>query len=355
MAHDPLEHISDSYYFEVPKMLCQYDNLTQIPKWLRDQHPHVTDINEWKAELDGKVLIPQPFGTPKNLFEPGTGFCISKFMVMEVIACLLICGLFIWLANRLRQDLLPKGRLATALESVLVFIRDGVARPALGDHEAEHFLPFLWTLFLFIAFCNLLGLVPWMGTATSSFSTTLALALMVFCITIGMGFYKLGPIGFFMNMVPKAELPIYLQPVKLLILAIETIGLLIKHGVLAIRLLANMISGHLVLLAVLGFIIGASSLLETASDLPAHDGHAAAAAATSLTGEVLADVQAEVKEVEEHPAVSIGNYILWMVIVAISIGGAVCLILLEILVAGLQAYVFTFLTALFIGMGMHDH
>ena len=125
---------------------------------------------------------------------------------------------------------------------------------------------------------------------------------------IGAGMVKWGPIGYFAAQIPHMDLPwimaIFLKP---MILAIEILGVCIKHGVLAVRLLANMFAGHLVLAVVVGFV---------------------GAAAGSV---------------------------LWYGVMPASVLGAVALSLLEILVAFLQAYIFTFLSALFIGMAMHPH
>jgi F-type H+-transporting ATPase subunit a len=179
-------------------------------------------------------------------------------------------------------------------------------------HDGDRFLPILWTMFFFILFCNLFGMLPWVGAPTGSFAVTLALAACMFATTLVAGSFKFGIVGFWKNQVPSMDLPLPLAVfLKPMIFVIEVVGLLIKHGVLAIRLLANMVAGHLVLLSVLGLIV------------------VAAEAGVSAT--------------------------LYGTVSAAGIIGATLLSCLELFVAFLQAYVFTFLSALFIGAAVHQH
>ena len=101
-----------------------------------------------------------------------------------------------------------------------------MARPAIGQHDADRFLPFLWTMFFFILFCNLLGMVPWAGSPTGSLSVTAALAVITFCAVVGTGMAKFGPVGFWRSLVPHMELPgvlgFLLMP---MIFVIEVVGL----------------------------------------------------------------------------------------------------------------------------------
>jgi F-type H+-transporting ATPase subunit a len=269
--------------------------------------------------------IPQPYHggalfTPSSsLIEP-LNLQVTKLMVIELLAAGLILMLAIPLANKMAGGRTVRGRLWNALESVLVFLRDEVARPAIGKHDADRFLPFLWTVFFFVLACNLLGMVPWLGSPTGAIGCTGTLALMTLAAVIGAGSKKLGPIGFWKAQVPHMDLPpalaILLKP---MIFAIEVVGLLIKHFVLAVRLLANMFAGHLVLGVLVAFV-----------------------AAVAL-----------------HPSVAtFGFPVLHPLFLGVSISsvlGAVALSLLELFVAFLQAYIFTFLSALFIGMAVHPH
>ena len=233
---------------------------------------------------------------------------LTKYMVIELIAAVLIVAIFVPLARRMRQGGPPKGKFWNAFEAVLLFLRDEVARPAIGHHEADRFLPYIWTIFFFILFCNLLGLVPWLGSPTGALGCTAVLALIAFVVSVGSGMKKFGPVGFVLGQVPKLDLPLPLAfCLYLLLLPIELLGIVIKHSVLAVRLLANMFAGHLVLAVVIGFI--------------------AQAAGTAM----------------------------WYGVMPVSVFGSLGLNMLELLVAFLQAYIFTFLSALFIGMAVHQH
>ena len=258
--------------------------------------------------MAGKILIPQPFGKLKNNYERESGFAISKFMILEAIVALILIGVFTILAAKIRQGRVVRGKLWNMFEAFLLFIRDDIARPAIGHHDADRFVPLLWTIFMFVLGCNLLGMIPWVGAPTGSFSVTIGLALVTFATVIVAGSLRFGIIGFWKNQVPSMGLPlplaIFIVP---MLFAIEVLGLLIKHLVLSIRLLANMVAGHLVLLAIMGLAV------------------AAAASAN------------------------------WHLTATISVIGSALFSLLELFVAFLQAYVFTFLSALFIGAAVHHH
>src|SRR5579863_459959 len=254
----PALHIKDGYFFEVPKALWRrhYTSRDEVPEFLRQAHPEAT-VAEFNQALSGKILIPQPFGTLKNLHESESGFCISKFMIIEAVIVLLLVVTFKKYGEKIRTGEPPRGKLWNALDAFMVYLRDNVARPAIGEHDADRFLPLLWTIFFFILTCNLFGMLPWVGAPTGALGTTFALACVIFATGLYMGMKKFGPVGYWFNQVPHMDLPLLLRPLKLLIFLIELLGLVIKHAVLAIRLLANMVAGHLVLLGILGFIVAA--------------------------------------------------------------------------------------------------
>lgn len=297
-AEHLFEHVQDQPYLHVPEGLTG-----------EDAHGHIT--------------LPQPFQTDEPLWEMKSGNAtldqffqpfdlqITKFMIIELGVAILLAVLFIALAARIRYGGPPKGRLWNMLETMYMFIRDEVARPAIGVHDAEKFLPFLLTLFFFILGCNLAGMVPWLGSPTGAMATTAALAFATFAVVVGSGIKKLGFAGFLKAQVPHMELPGLLKIILVpMIFVIEILGLLIKHAVLAVRLLANMMAGHIVLAVIIGFI----------------------SAAAIAGGPWLASGIAPVSSL-----------------------AAVALSLLELFVAFLQAYVFVFLAALFIGAAVHPH
>lgn len=339
--HNPIYHLKDAYYFEVPKALWRqnWKSLDDVPQFLRDGRPDITDVNEFNAALDGKILIPQPFGQLESLYSVKSGFGISKYMILEVVLAVILLAVFSRLAAKLRTGAPAKGRFANLFEAMILFVRDQIARPAIDSHDhhehegghddahaaphhgghahaalavhdGDRFVPLLLTLFFFVLGCNLLGMVPWAGSPTASFSVTLALAGVTLLTVVVAGMRKFGFFGFFGNQVPSMDLPLPLAVIlKPMIFAIEILGLCIKHLILAVRLLANMVAGHLVLLGIMGMIT---------------------AAATYSMG-------------------------MWATVTGISVVSCTLFSVLELFVAFLQAYIFTFLSALFIGASVHQH
>jgi F-type H+-transporting ATPase subunit a len=201
-----------------------------------------------------------------------------------------------------------KGRFWNMLEVMCVFVRDDIVRPSIGSKDSNRFLPFLWSIFFFVLTMNLIGMVPGLGAATGSISITASLALVVFGVVLYTGTKKMGVVGFWKAQAPHMDLSGPLKYILVpMIWAIEVFGLFIKHLVLAVRLFANMFAGHMVLAVFVAFIgVAWNSLL------------------------------------------AIG-------VVPGVIGASVAVNLLELLVAFIQAYVFTFLSALFIGAAIHPH
>jgi len=288
-------HVSDTCYFHIPAVLWD-----RLPSWMQGAEP-------------GELICPHIALTsnpaPATLYNDDY-FWITKYMCLELVAAMAILAIFIPLARKIRRGGPPQGRFWNLFEWGLLFVRDGIARPAIGGKGADRFLPFLWTLFFFILFCNLLGMVPWCGSATGSISVTMVLACATFITVVFSGSKRFGVIGFWRAQVPDVDLPLPIAILlKPLLFCVEVLGLFVKHGVLGVRLVANMFAGHLVLVVILGFI---------------------AAAAHSST-------------------------MVWGSVTAVTVIGCVALSMLELFVAFLQAYVFTFLSAVFIGMAVHRH
>jgi len=224
---------------------------------------------------------------------------ITKHVLMMLVAAGLCLVIFPTVAKRIASG--RPGRLATMFEAVLLFVRDEMARPFLGK-DTERFLPIIWTFFFFILFCNLLGLIPGSATATGNISVTAALALISFCIYHFFGIKENGLLHYL-----KANLlvgPWFLWP---LMVPLEILGHIVKPSALMIRLFANMVGGHIMLAVVIGF-----TAVFTVDNL--------------VTGGLVA---------------------------AIAAGGAVFLNFLEILVAFIQAFIFTFLTTVFLSLALH--
>lgn len=204
---------------------------------------------------------------------------------------------------RQRQGKAPRG-FGAAVEAVALFVRDDVAIANIG-HNGKKFAPYILTLFFFVLYCNLLGLIPFGSTPTGNIVVTGTLAILTFLITEIAGFFTLGPKGYLKTIVfvPPGMTGLGAFFMALLMTPIELISKLVKPFALCLRLFANMTAGHFVILALLGLIFVFGSW---------------AVAAGSVV------------------------FVLFMM----------CL---ELLVAFLQAYIFALLTSVFIGMLQHEH
>jgi len=230
----------------------------------------------------------------------------TRHLVFMLIAALLCIGIFIPMAKAARQrdpEKAPSG-FSNAMEAVILYFRDNVVRANIG-HGADGYTPFILTIFFFILFMNLLGLTPFGITATANLSVTAVLAIIAFLATEISGFRALGPAGYAKTIffIPPG-LPGYMKPVMLVLLApVEFLGKLTKPFALAIRLFANMMAGHTLVLAVMGLIFVYQSFYVAGAS----------------------------------------------VVIASTI------MILEVFVACLQAFIFTMLTAVFIGLIRHAH
>jgi F-type H+-transporting ATPase subunit a len=248
---------------------------------------HVTDSRTLELPWIGEVHLPVLTLGPIHL-------PITKHVVMMWIASLIIL-LIAWAATRTRA-LKPRG-VHNVVEAIVMFVRDEIARKNIGEH-GDRFVPYLLTTFVFILTCNLLGLVPYLSTATGNIGVTAGLAIMAFLmIQIG-GMREYGVLGHFKNLVPHG-IPVALLPIMIVV---EFLGLFTKPFALCVRLFANMAAGHFVIVSLIGLVF----LLKQA-----------------WVGAVLS------------------------VPFALFVSG------IELLVAFLQAYIFTMLTSLFIGMSVH--
>src|SRR5262249_41831879 len=131
------------------------------------------------------------------------GLQITKFMVLELIAAGLVAAIYIPMARRLRDGRPPQGAWDNTFEVLLTFVREQIAKPSIGEHDADRFVPFLWTIFLFILFNNVLGMVPFMGSPTASVYVTGALALIIFFAIHGSGVAKMGLGHYLLSLWPQ--------------------------------------------------------------------------------------------------------------------------------------------------------
>ncbi len=244
---------------------------------------------------DSRVLE-TPFGEVHlpTLHLGGHDLPITRHVVMMWVASALIL-LLLWLATR-RRSLAPRG-VHNVMEMIVVFVRDELARKNIG-HHGDRYVSYLLSTFVFILICNLLGLIPYGATATGNIGVTAGLAGMAFVMIQLAGIREYGVAGHFKNLVPHG-MPVWLLPIMI---PVELLGMFTKPFALCVRLFANMTAGHVIILSLISLVF----ILKRA----------------------------------------------WVGLV-LSVPFALFINGIELLVAFLQAYIFTMLTSLFIGMAAH--
>lgn len=292
------KHVQDAEYFHFPSTITSlFTDDEDSPL----AHGHVEIPQPAAGVLAAPLKFNSPYIKPLDLH-------LTRFMVVELVAAVLVLIIFSAVARKISKVGVPKGRLWNLLEAMIQFIRRDVGQAVIGKKDGAKHAPFLLTIFFFVLGCNLLGMVPGLGAPTGDFVVTATLALIVFVWVVTAGMKQFGFAGFFGNLVPSMDLPPALKFLLVpMIFVIEVIGFLIKHFVLAVRLFANMMAGHLVLAAIVAFI--------------------------GVTHQ----------------------YWFGTIVKPASVLGATAISILEVFVAFLQAYIFTFLSALFISSATHHH
>ncbi|MBL7973245.1 MAG: F0F1 ATP synthase subunit A [Prolixibacteraceae bacterium] len=315
-----IEHVSDAYEWHIatfgethisiplPIILHSSEKGWNFFMSSRFHHGHET-YNGFRIEHDGehegKIVevneTGEVIGVPVDLSITKTvaGIFVSVFVLMAI---------FLSIAKSAKKNTnqAPKG-LQNLFEPIILFIRDEVAKPAIGEKKFEKFLPFLLTAFFFILVNNLLGLIPifpFGANVTGNIAVTLVLALFTFFITTINGNKH------YWKEIYNPDVPWWLKfPIPLMPI-VELSGLITKPFVLMVRLFANMMAGHLIVTVFVSLIFIFNSLMG----------------------------------VEAGLGVS-----------PISIAFSVFILLLDVLVSFIQAYVFTLLSALYFGMATSEH
>jgi F-type H+-transporting ATPase subunit a len=243
-----------------------------------------------------------------------TEFVLTNYIFFLFISIVLL-SIVIFLAVR-KLSLVPKNKLSNAVEALAQFVRDDIAVAMIG-HDGTKYFPFLATIFFFILMNNILGLIPGCKPGTGTMGVTVALSTTVFIFFNSVGFKNQGFWGYIKSFSPKG-IPF---PINIVVWAIEVFSAFLRIFTLAVRLFANMYAGHI--------ILGIFAIL------------------TALFTEPL------IEAIKMHEAImpallgalpSIG----WLVLMT-------ALYALEVLVAFVQAYVFTILSAVYIGAAAHEH
>ncbi|HEY2898148.1 MAG TPA: F0F1 ATP synthase subunit A [Gemmatimonadaceae bacterium] len=261
--------------------------------------PHITDAHALELPFLGEVELPR--WTPVHVGGLTIDLSPTKHVVMLLVAALLCLLIMIPAALSNERQTAHKGHakgFAGAIESLVLFIRNEVVLPNVG-HHGDAYVPFAMTLFFFILFANLLGLVPYGSTATGNISVTATLAILSFIVIEVAGMKALGK-GYWKTIIywPSDQHIAIKLPMTFIMTPIEIIGKFTKPFALAIRLFANMTAGHVVLLALISLIFTFGSFYVAAAP--------------------------------------------------IAMGVAISM--LELFVALLQAYIFTLLSSVFIGL-----
>jgi F-type H+-transporting ATPase subunit a len=266
---------------------------------------HIGNAHAVELPLVGNIALPR--WEPIRIGNLAIDLSPTKHLVYMLLAATIVTLVFVasgrGIARAQAQGRPPKG-FAGAMEAMALYIRQEVVLPNVGPH-GEGFAPYLLTVFFFILTMNLLGLLPWGATATGNIAVTAALALMSFIVIEVAGMRSLGLKGYLNTIfyLPPG-LPAAMKPIMLVIMTpVEIIGKLSKPFALAVRLFANMTAGHVLVLALIGLTFLFQSYV-----------------------------------------VGVGASVL-----------ATGIMLLELFVAFLQAFVFTLLTSVFIGLMRAEH
>ena len=222
-------------------------------------------------------------------------FSITKNVMSMFVSLALLCGIFISIANRYKKypGQAPKG-MQSLFEPLIVFVRDDIVKTNIGEKHYKKFLPYLLTLFFFIWFNNLLGLLPGGVNLTGNIAVTLVLALLTLVITL------FNAKSTYWKHIFLPQVPVFLYPIMI---PVEILGIFTKPIALTVRLFANITGGHIVILSFIGLIFLFKNLLVAGASIPL----------------------------------------------------VIALTFLELLVAFLQAYIFTLLSSMYIGSAVEEH
>lgn len=301
-------HLADSYEFHItegvgfPLPVILIDEGLKVFMSSKFHHGHeVAEVGGKHYVLHhGKIYSTDASGTleyddhhhPTNA-KP-LDFSITKNVFMILVMAFFMFFLFRGVARSYSTSLAPK-KAAKFLEPVIIYVRDEIAIPNIGEKHYKKYMSYLLTVFFFIWFMNLVGMTPLGINVTGNIAITFSLALMTFIIT-----QVSGKKDYWMHIFWMPGVPVLIRPVLAII---ELIGLFVKPFSLMIRLYANMLAGHVVIMSILGLIFIFGSWLAS----PAFFG---------LT---------------------------------------LFLSVLELLVAALQAYIFTMLASLYFGSAVEEH
>jgi len=302
-----MEHIADSHMWHLwghtslplPVILYTPNGLEVFSSgnFHHGEHDYNGKYNNYRLEEDHIKVVAADGKIDEEASKSVLDFSITKNVAAMFVAILLILIVFISVAGAYKKRIgkAPKG-LQSFIEPVIVFVRDDIAKPNIG-HKYAKFMPYLLTIFFFILFNNLLGLVPIFpggANVTGNIALTFVMALGTLLVV------NLNGNKYYWKHILLPDVPFWLWP---LMVVVEVVGIISKPFALMVRLFANITAGHIIVLSLISLIF----IFETLAIAP------------------------------------------------VSVAFVIFMDILELLVAFLQAFIFTLLTALFIGMAVEEH
>jgi len=300
-----MEHIADSHMWHLwghtslplPVILYTANGLEVFSSgnFHHGEHDYNGKYNNYRLEEDHIKVVGADGKIDEEASKSVLDFSITKNVAAMFLAILIILIVFISVAGAYKKRVgkAPKG-LQSFIEPIIVFVRDDIAKPNIG-HKYAKFMPYLLTVFFFIWFNNLLGLVPIFGAnVTGNIALTFVMALGTMIIV------NINGNKYYWKHIFRPDVPWWLYPIMI---PVELIGIISKPFALMIRLFANITAGHIIVLSLISLIF----IFETLAIAP------------------------------------------------VSVAFVLFMDVLELLVAFLQAFIFTLLTALFIGMAVEEH
>ncbi|MCZ4242737.1 F0F1 ATP synthase subunit A [Pedobacter punctiformis] len=302
-----MEHIADSHMWHLwghtslplPVILYTSNGLEVFSSghFHHGEEDYKGNFNTYRLVEDKVKVIGANGQVDEAVSKTVLDFSITKNVAAMFVAILLILIVFISVAGSYKKRVgkAPKG-LQSLIEPIIVFVRDDIAKPNIG-HKYAKFMPYLLTVFFFIWFNNLLGLVPIFpggANVTGNIALTFVMALGTLIIV------NINGNKYYWKHIFKPDVPFWLYPIMI---PVELIGIISKPFALMIRLFANITAGHIIVLSLISLIF----IFETLAIAP------------------------------------------------VSVAFVLFMDVLELLVAFLQAFIFTLLTALFIGMAVEEH
>jgi F-type H+-transporting ATPase subunit a len=290
-AHDPF--------------VALYSHLVPAPLVAGESHEGVEGTHEGGVAAPHYLLAVNadwaPHAFDADHATEGTQLVLTNLQVFQLLAVVLIFVCFSGVPGYLRTG--QGDYLSRLFAGFALWVRDEMVYPAMGRETGKKLLPYFLTLFFFVMFMNLLGLIPGSATATASIFITAGMAVTTLCMMVVGGMVVQGPVAYWKHLVP--HVPVLLLP---LMIPLELLGLVVKPFALTVRLFANMTGGHMVVLSFMGLLFFMA--------------HAAGDVATWAASPLV-------------------------------VGFAVFIMIIESFVALLQAYVFTMLSIMFIQASFH--